>query len=112
MLRRRELWWRNDLPTFAMGGALQGRGIGWRARGNEGLLGRALMLYTHSFFLYSFSAQSQCIVALLFFTNICLCQMCVCIGTKVKNVALLFLRVPAKTCGGVKMERKPSKIVT
>ena len=68
--------------------------------GNEGLLGRALMLYTHSFFLYSFSAQSPCILAFLFFTNICLCQMCVCIGTKVKNVALLFLRVPAKLVEG------------
>ena len=82
---------------------------GW---GERGVAGPALMLYTRSFFLYSFCAQSPCIVALLFFTNICLCHMCVCIGTKAKNVALLFLRVTAKTCGGVKMERKPSKIVT
>ena len=70
---------------------------GW---GERGVAGPALMLYTRSFFLYSFCAQSPCIVALLLFTNICLCQMCVCIGTKVKNVALLFLRVPAKLVEG------------
>ena len=81
-------------------------------RGERGVAGPTLMLYTRNFFLYSFCAQSPCIAALLFFTNICLCLMCVCFGTIVQNVALLFLRVPAKTCGGVKMERRPSKIVT
>ena len=30
-----ELWRRNDLPMFAMGGILQERGIGWGTRGNE-----------------------------------------------------------------------------
>ena len=53
-------------------------------RGERGVAGPTLMLYTRNFFLYSFCAQSPCIAALLFFTNICLCQLCVCFGTKIE----------------------------
>ena len=79
-------------------------------RGERGVAGPTLMLYTRNFFLYSFCAQSPCIAALLFFLQIFVYASRVCALAQIIECSLMFLRVTAKTCGGVEMKiRRPSK---
>ena len=68
-------------------------------RGEQGVAGPTLMLYTRNFFSYSFCAQSPCIVH-YYFLQIFVYASRVCALAQIIECSLIFLRVSAKTCGG------------